>query len=857
VLLERDAELEVLEALLGTLDLSGGKVVLLRGEAGIGKSSLVAEFLRRHADDAHIAVGYCDNLVTPQPLGPFSDFARHEPTLREPLDRGDRQAVLAGCLDLLSRAARPSILVFEDTHWADEATLDAVKYLGRRIARTNGLLLLTYRDGEVDFDHPLRAVIGELSPQNVVRVQLTRLSDAAVATMLADAEAVLELEDVIALTNGNPHFVTEVIAGGVHGVPISVQDSVLARAARLSPTSRRLLDLASVNPGRSERRHLIDLVEAAAEHFAECARQGLIDVSGETVAFRHELSRRAIEAALGLEQRRNLNRAMLGALTPTGDLSRLVHHAVQADDIDAIIELAPRAARAAIACLSHREANAHFWTLAPYLDRLSGGERADIVEDWARVAFYLHDNGAVDLLTRAIALRRSLPDHRALSRLLMFAIRVYEVTGRPADAASCSGEAIAMLEGPPSGDLAFALSQRAWLGLMRSDDDDATLQFADRALEMGYATGHELAVIYALVTKGSLESGRGDAAGLALVEESHRRSQRGGFHYEEVDALINLAGLAGDVRQIQLAADFARRAVSTAARYELRSLEAAAHAVHAEIQLWLGDWGSAEDTATNVLGSPTNLEALAWRVLGTLWLREGRPGARNALETMWAAATTSGELQAIDPAAAALAEFMWLSGERNPELMSRLDSAFAAGVAVGTPWPSGALVFWMWKIGRITDVPDGLVDLFRLIIDGQPRAAAQRWFAAGAPYEQAIALSHGDYDAQLQALEILESLGARAVATAIRKAMRSSGLAIPRGRGKATRASIGGLTARQSEVLALLGAGLPNAAIADSLFLSPRTVEHHVSAVLAKLNATTREQAVAKARADGLLDSQK
>ena len=207
MLLERDRELVLLADLLAGVDSGGGKVVLLRGEAGIGKSSLVTEFVESSADEVHVLYGSCDDLLTPQPLGPFWDFAREEPSLAEPLENGDRPGVLAATLDLLSRSLRPSILVFEDTHWADEATLDAIKYLGRRIARTNGLLLLTYRDGEVDYDHPLRGVIGDLPPQSVVRIQLGGLSLTAVSSIIGDSD--LDPEEVLAATKGNPFLVTE------------------------------------------------------------------------------------------------------------------------------------------------------------------------------------------------------------------------------------------------------------------------------------------------------------------------------------------------------------------------------------------------------------------------------------------------------------------------------------------------------------------------------------------------------------------------------------------------------------------------------------------------------------------------
>ena len=121
------------------------------------------------------------------------------------------------------------------------------------------------------------------------------------------------------------------------------------------------------------------------------------------------------------------------------------------------------------------------------------------------------------------------------------------------------------------------------------------------------------------------------------------------------------------------------------------------------------------------------------------------------------------------------------------------------------------------------------------------------------PYEEAIALGTGDVEARLRSLEILDSLGAAAVASRTRKELRDRGVSVPRGRGRATREHSAGLTARQAEVLGLLGEGLSNPEIADRLFLSPRTVENHVSAVLAKLEASTRDQAVAKAEEQHLL----
>ena len=374
MLLEREKELGSLDDVLVGVGSSEGKVVLVRGEAGIGKSMLVREFVEGHADEAHVLFGFCDDLLTPQPLGPFWDIAREEPSLGELLEKGDRRAVMEFLLDLLSRSLRPTVLVVEDTHWADEATLDVIRYLGRRIARTNGLLLLTYRDGQVDYEHPLRQVIGELAPGNLVRMRLGSLSTQAISDLIGDSG--LDVEEVLALTDGNPLFVTELLRSGVEGVPSSVQDSVLARAAKLSMKARQLLDLVSVIPGEAERSLADRLLNPTEEHVTECVRQGLLGDEADTISFHHELTRRAVESALSPADRRGLNAEVLAKLGGTGDLARLVHHAREANDIYAIVELAPKAARAAMAIGSHREASDHFRTLEPYLDRFSEADRA-------------------------------------------------------------------------------------------------------------------------------------------------------------------------------------------------------------------------------------------------------------------------------------------------------------------------------------------------------------------------------------------------------------------------------------------------------------------------------------------------
>ena len=156
MLYERGTKLATLASLVDGLDSRGGRVALVRGEAGIGKTALVTAFLAEHAESSHLLIGACDDLTTPQPFAAIWDIGRQEPSVLGPLRTDDRRGVLDALLELLSRPLRPTILVIEDTQWADEATLDTIQSLGRRIARSHGLVVLTYRDGEVDVDHPLR-----------------------------------------------------------------------------------------------------------------------------------------------------------------------------------------------------------------------------------------------------------------------------------------------------------------------------------------------------------------------------------------------------------------------------------------------------------------------------------------------------------------------------------------------------------------------------------------------------------------------------------------------------------------------------------------------------------------------------
>jgi hypothetical protein len=268
-------------------------VVLISGEAGAGKSALVGAFLDRLRPDVTAVIGGCDDLLAPPSLGPFHDMAADNADLAAALS-GDRvDDTMPALLHVF--AARPSVVVVEDVHWADDATLDAFRYLARRIPGLAAALILTFRETGVDADHPLRQVLGSLAGSAVRRLTLSPLSVEAVRGLGAVSGS--EAAEIHRVTQGNPFFVTEVLAaGGGSGVPATVRDAVLARLGRLPPRVRTLLQRLSVVPTRAER-WLAETLAGDVAVVVEAERSGMIVGGTVSVSFRHELARQAIESS--------------------------------------------------------------------------------------------------------------------------------------------------------------------------------------------------------------------------------------------------------------------------------------------------------------------------------------------------------------------------------------------------------------------------------------------------------------------------------------------------------------------------------------------------------------------------------
>jgi DNA-binding CsgD family transcriptional regulator/tetratricopeptide (TPR) repeat protein len=845
-LLERGAELAELHAAARAALDGRGRVVLLHGEAGIGKTSVISALRADPPDRVRVLVGSCDAMSTPRTLGPLRDLAESVgPRLGEALRGGDRDEVFTAIQEEL-RVEPGTILVIEDAHWADEATLDVLRFLARRIDTLPGVVVLTYRD-EIDRDHPLNRLLGDLGHRDgVERLALHRLSPAAVGALTEGSG--LDAESVFAQTSGNPYFVSELVASADEAsVPPTVVAAVTGRMRRLDRETQDHVEQLAVVPFLVNPQLLERLVGGpGALRAAE--EGGILDVSPQGVRFRHELTRRAVVDALPASRRIELERRVFAALIDSGqaDPARLVHHALAAGDIDAVVEWAPRAARDAAASGAHRQAVEHFRVARNYADRYPIAARADLVEEYAIEGYTLGlTHEAVVAQLDAVGLRRQLGDPVQLGASLRWLSRFQWFDGRRADAEVSAREASAMLidAGDPSR-YALALSNEAQLAVLAHETDRA-LELSTRAIDIAREEGDRGVLSHALTNYGTALLYRGDLEGMVALLEAGEVALAIDDIGDAARASVNLVWGLLDQYRLDLAEVHLARALEITERAEFIGFVIYQQMEQARLDLARARWDDAL-AMVDPLPDPPHSRCVALMVAGTIRLRRGEPGADEALDEAKRLADQLGELQRRGPVAVARAEAALLRGDLEAaRAIARPE--YEDAVRRGSATLRAELGDLLRRSGDDDiDIPED--DAFPAAVQarGDWRRAAELWREAGAPYHEAVALSESPDDAdQLEALAILDRLGEVPLARRIRAGLRERGVrSIPRGPSTATRANPEGLTERQVAVLRLMAEGLTNAAIAERLVVSVRTVDSHVAAVLAKFGVQSRQDAV-------------
>jgi DNA-binding CsgD family transcriptional regulator len=583
---------------------------------------------------------------------------------------------------------------------------------------------------------------------------------------------------------------------------------------------------------------------------------GLLVAGPEAVGFRHELLRQAVEGALPALARRELNRRVLEALAGAPDrevdLARLVHHAREAGDVGAVLRYAPEAARQAAAVAAHREAVGHYRAALAHAGRLPPAVRVDLLEAYS-VEAYLSGLSAEAVSARqaAMELREAAGDREKVGEGLRWLSRLHWWDGNRQEAEAAAARAIAVLEAlPPGHQLAMAYSNQGQLDIL-AYRADAAIGWAQRAIELARRLDDQETLTHALTSIGSARLYRSDPGGRADLERGFEVAAAAGLEDHAARALINLATTTAEMLDYRHARQDLDRALAFVQAHELAGYAQHLLGYRARVRLDQGDWAGAERDARAALdepaeGGPRVVDALV--PLSLLQARRGDPDAAATLQEATESAFAT-ELQWIAQVAAARAELAWLHGD-DRRAAEEAASVLEQAVQAAHPWFAGELALWLRLAGAPGPEPAVMAEQYRLLLTGDWRAAADAWQALGCPYHQALALACGDQDeALLEALALLDGLGARQTAQRLRRQLRRRGhLRVPRGPNRATAANPAGLTHRQVEVLGLLAEGLTDAEIAARLSLSPKTVSHHVSALLAKLGITSRRQAAAAAR---------
>jgi DNA-binding CsgD family transcriptional regulator len=848
-LIERESQLAALYQYAGEASQGQGRLVLISGEAGVGKSVLLEEFAQE-LDEARWLWSGCDGLFTPAALGPLLDIASRLDGELLQLCRAEakRDQLYGALLRQLSDLRPRTVIAIEDVHWADEATLDLLSYLGRRIQHLGVLLLVTYRDDALVTNDPLRLTFGALASQRATRrLSLPTLSISGVAT-LANGSGI-DPTELHRLTAGNPFFVTELLQAGSDGLPVSVRDAVLARTRTLSTQARDALDTAALIGARMQAELLVSLIDNPLVT-DELISHGLLIKDGDDLRFRHEIARVAIEGAIPPYRKAAIHTKIIEALLASGsdDDARLAFHAEGAGNAELVLTYAPRAGRRAAALGARREAAAQYERALRFVPATDVRTRAELLDNLAKQLSFFEE--WEEKCSEAVALWNALGDSsRESDSLLSLAWGSWWLC-RGTDFRQ-AGEAALKLAEPlgPSPQLAWASNTLAFRRMNEGRYQDS-LSLIRQVHGMAAQLGLGDVISDCLTLEAQVVRALGEDW-TAPMGAALQIALSGGHEFRAYNAFLFLYILyCADLRN-----DEAEQIFNDALAYcDLHDVgKPCLLAERAGVLEKLGRWDECVSTIGAVLDErkvtrANRMQSLS--ILAKVMARRGQDGYWQYLDEARDSSIGLEEREWLIFVGLARIEAYWLEGRLDAARaeLARIRDA-SAGLAV--PYRRW-LALWTRRLTGVAEPVD--LEPFASYVAGDAAHAAELWDRLGYRYEAALALLDTKEETHLrESLAWLSNLGAEAAARLVRQTMRDLGIrSIPAGTRPATKAHPRGLTVREQQILELLSQGHSNEEISARLFISVRTVEHHVSAILGKLGVTTRKDAAREALKLGL-----
>jgi len=862
-LIERDGFLRSLETKFESVTEGEGHCILLSGEAGIGKTSLIKSFYKEKKADCKIYQGTCDALFTPRPLAPIYDiiWQIEKDTKENELYNVDRALLFNQLFHGLEQQKKPVIIIIEDIHWADEATLDFIKFFARRIVRLHCLFILSYRDNEILDNHPLRNVLGQLPSDSLTRLQLQPLSRHAVEKMAE--ERGYKGEDVFSISGGNPFYVTEILASYSPGVPDNIKDSILSVYHRQEKGTKNAWEICSVIPEGLEINRFGKIKSSWDEGMDHCFALQIIIIKKNRVVFKHELYRRTIEGSLSPFKRIALNKKMLelflDSFEAEGEIERIVHYAKNANENKLVVKYAPIAARQAACVGAHIEASKLFLTAIEYSDGNDEDQMVEFYESYAYECYLTNQTkDAIIYQGKALKVWQKKNEIERAGHSLSFLSRLWWFNGNRQEAEKYGKQAIEILESQPASKAkAMAYSNMSQLKML-SDDKAECVEWGNKAIEMAKKIKDDEILSHAMNNVGSIlwKVNFSNESGKKMLFESLDIALKNSFHEHAARSYSNIASIYLLFKEYELAKQVLEEGINYC---EERNLDASKnYKLYAKARVFLetGDWQRAASILENLVSNPSQVGSVKIAALAALAIIKIRKGEEDALIYLIEAkqlALKTNEHHRIIPVMIAELQYEWLTGKQriteeelklSNDLIQRVENIFL----------NSEFSFWLQKVRKKDLGLPELYEPYKLLKERNSRLAAAFWEAKGCPFEKALALYAGNEDDMKNALLIFQQIGADAVYEKIKMEMRAGGIKkIPRGLRESTKANPAQLTNRELDVLHLLQKGIQNKEIAGALFISPKTADHHISNILFKLDVNSRSKAVTEAIRLGIL----